>query len=423
MPLRIPAIPLQALINRILGGRPVAPVAPMEPTAVRPYTSPRPPDWPMQPVRVLGVGLPKTGTTTLALMMQRLEYNRLEYDGAALAEIAEGRVADALARTERYEFVRDMPWCLLWEAYLARYPDARFVLTLRSDEREWLRSLRRHDASPLNYGYEPPTKENVARWLGGDLVRLLGATDRIDAYRKHRRLVEDFFRDKPGRLLTVCWEEGDGWRELCRFLGFRTVRGPTPRENAAWTPLRPRPKVFCIGLTGSGVNTASRCLATLGYSQLRFDLEYLVDMATDRVEETLAELAPYEAVVGLPWALVYRDLATHFQDARFILTRAATPALWDERNAADTALWSAFPEMPGVGAGIDALVVRAGLRTAPELSLYQEHQEAVQRFFADQPGRLLTLCWDEGDGWKKLCGFLGKPVPDQPLPHDLDYPW
>lgn len=421
--MQLPIPRLRPLLDLILGGRSAAPLAPMDPTIVRPYTSPRPPGWPMQPLRVLGLGLPKTGTTTLALMMQRLHYNRLEYDGAALLEVAEGRVADALARTGRYEFVRDMPWCLLWEAYLARYPDARFVQTLRSNERDWLNSLRRHYASPLNYGYESPTKENVARWLGGDLVRLLGATDRIDAYRKHRRLVEDFFRDKPGRLLTVCWEEGDGWRELCGFLGFRTVRNPVPHENTARIPPRQRPKVFCIGLTGSGVNTVSRCLAVLGYSQLRFDVEYLVDMAVGRVAETLAELAPYEALVGLPWALVYRDLATHFPDARFILTRAATPELWDERNAADSALWSTYPETPGVGAGIDTLAERARLRTASTLGLYREHQEAVQRFFADQPGKLLTLCWDEGDGWEKLCGFLGEPVPDQPLPHDLDYPW
>ena len=32
------------------------------------------------------------------------------------------------------------------------------------------------------------------------------------------------------------------------------------------------------------------------------------------------------------------------------------------------------------------------------------------------PERLLI--WDVKEGWDPLCKFLGKPIPDSPIPHD-----
>ena len=41
------------------------------------------------------------------------------------------------------------------------------------------------------------------------------------------------------------------------------------------------------------------------------------------------------------------------------------------------------------------------------------------------------LVWNVKDGWEPLCNFLGKPVPEGPLPHDnktgtnflVEYAW
>jgi hypothetical protein len=29
---------------------------------------------------------------------------------------------------------------------------------------------------------------------------------------------------------------------------------------------------------------------------------------------------------------------------------------------------------------------------------------------------MVELCWEEGDGWPQLCGFLGHAVPEAPFP-------
>jgi hypothetical protein len=41
----------------------------------------------------------------------------------------------------------------------------------------------------------------------------------IDFYNSHNSGVLEFFRERaPTRILHVCWEAGDGWDALCRFL-------------------------------------------------------------------------------------------------------------------------------------------------------------------------------------------------------------
>jgi hypothetical protein len=42
---------------------------------------------------------------------------------------------------------------------------------------------------------------------------------------------DSFDADKPGRLLEVCWETGDGRKELCGFLRHPMPDLPFPHGN------------------------------------------------------------------------------------------------------------------------------------------------------------------------------------------------
>jgi hypothetical protein len=46
----------------------------------------------------------------------------------------------------------------------------------------------------------------------------------------------------------------------------------------------------------------------------------------------------------------------------------------------------------------------------------ETHQRNVLWYFQDRPSDLLMFDLCGGDGWEKLCSFLGKPIPDQPFP-------
>ena len=49
--------------------------------------------------------------------------------------------------------------------------------------------------------------------------------------------------------------------------------------------------------------------------------------------------------------------------------------------------------------------------------VFRKHIEDVRRHFAGRPDKLIELDIPAGDGWEKLCPFLGRPIPEQPFPH------
>ncbi|MCA9565543.1 MAG: hypothetical protein KC561_18725, partial [Myxococcales bacterium] len=49
--------------------------------------------------------------------------------------------------------------------------------------------------------------------------------------------------------------------------------------------------------------------------------------------------------------------------------------------------------------------------------VHERHVEAVTRYFADRPEKLLIYPLTTGAGWEPLCDFLETPVPHEPFPH------
>jgi len=48
---------------------------------------------------------------------------------------------------------------------------------------------------------------------------------------------------------------------------------------------------------------------------------------------------------------------------------------------------------------------------------YEKYNKQAIAYFKDKPSQLLVMNIFEGDGWKELCRFLNKPVPNKPFPH------
>ena len=49
--------------------------------------------------------------------------------------------------------------------------------------------------------------------------------------------------------------------------------------------------------------------------------------------------------------------------------------------------------------------------------VYDRHYRAVTEYFEDRPESLLVMDITRGEGWEKLCPFLGKAVLDAPFPN------
>ncbi len=176
--------------------------------------------------KVFGVGLNKTGTTTLGACLAQLGFDHVEYARELAQAYVEGRMEPLWDAADRHESFEDWPWPFLWRELAARYPDARFVLTVRRSPEVWLASLIRHayclepddQLDRMYYGYRFP--DNARR-------------EYLAFYERHNREVREALGE---RCRVLCWETGDGWAELCDFLELEAPEAPFPHANPAWTP-------------------------------------------------------------------------------------------------------------------------------------------------------------------------------------------
>ncbi|NOX62729.1 MAG: hypothetical protein GXP42_12405 [Chloroflexi bacterium] len=171
----------------------------------------------------------KTGTTSLGLCLQQLGFRHTSFDLDLLRAYCQGDVERLFQVADAYDSFEDWPWPLAFRELDERYPQAKFILTVRKDSETWLRSLLSHakrtgptEARKLVYGYAMPQGHEI---------------EHIRIYETHNAEVQRHFQDRPDKLLVVCWETGSGWPELGRFLGVETPSGPIPHANkasAAW---------------------------------------------------------------------------------------------------------------------------------------------------------------------------------------------
>jgi hypothetical protein len=164
-------------------------------------------------------------------------------------------------------------------------------------------------------------------------------------------------------------------------------------------------KIFSIGLSRSGAMTLNEALEILGYRSL-FVLNY------EHLEENLA----YDAFTHTPLASIYKDLDHRFPGSKFI------------NNVRQRESWLQSIEKQWA-ANDASLLTEAACQLRRSIygtehfdrdhfsRFYDRHQQEVSQHFQDRPEALLTLDICAGEGFEKLCPFLGKPIPAQPFPY------
>jgi hypothetical protein len=72
------------------------------------------------------------------------------------------------------------------------------------------------------------TWRNAKLHTNRDLIK---EQEHIAIYHRHNQDVREYFLGREDVLLEVCWEEGDGWDEVCTFLNKSTPDQPLPHEK------------------------------------------------------------------------------------------------------------------------------------------------------------------------------------------------
>ena len=189
-------------------------------------------DWtrlrPVRATKVVGIGLPKTGTTSLGYCFRRLGYKHRTYDMDLALKVKRNKVDEALSEAEKFEAFEDWPWFAIYRELDQKFPNSKFILTLRKDTATYVASLKGH------HEREGIRNKDFVKPYWWDEVFGVEPSDwdyekSALRYERHNREVLEYFGDRLGKdLLVVSWERGDGWAELSRFLNKRAPDEPFP---------------------------------------------------------------------------------------------------------------------------------------------------------------------------------------------------
>ena len=168
----------------------------------------------MPRTKIFGIGLSKTGTTTLTQALEILGYSAVHFP-RNFKEI------------EFFDAATDAPVADMFEALDAKFPGSKFIYTVR-DREQWLRSCERYYSVR---GRQPDDMGLALRrkfYGKAEFDRELFAS----GYRRHHERVLSHFENRPDDLLVldICGKDA-GWPPLCTFLGKPVPSAPFPMAN------------------------------------------------------------------------------------------------------------------------------------------------------------------------------------------------
>lgn len=177
--------------------------------------------------KIFGIGLNKTGTTTLGECGLILGYRCITCNRELLEDVVLRKDLTSVQQTvTKYDLFEDWPWPLIYRELDQMFPGSKFILTVRKNPKVWLESLKKHSmrthpfkhSRKLAYGYNYPHKR---------------AKEYIDFYMQHNSAVRKYFEGRDTDFLEICWENGDNFEKLCRFLDKDIPNIPLPHANKA----------------------------------------------------------------------------------------------------------------------------------------------------------------------------------------------
>ncbi len=202
-------------------------------------------------LRVIGAGMPRTGTMSLKIALEQLGFGPCHHMSEVYkrphlpplwGSAFDGTLGDFEEIFKDYSATTDAPAAFVFDKLAARYPQAKVILSLR-DADSWYASMqatiltqRNQDevaASPMapmfqkmggylaEHGGPPPDAGPTSLAPNREAI--------VAWFNTHNARVQNSIA--PERLLL--FEAAQGWEPLCAFLGVSIPQTPYPRVNDA----------------------------------------------------------------------------------------------------------------------------------------------------------------------------------------------
>lgn len=210
------------------------------------------------------VGLQKSGTSSLNKALRVLGYTVKSYIPELIAPMDKWRIGSESAEEgwtfdpekhvdlsilNDYDGFSDNPcsFAPVYKTVDKEFPNAKFILTIRSREK-WANSAKKHCDQAMyhsvheyrinNFKNYDPDKDIIYSNDNMGLIEYLYQTPYkhmdLEAFAKHydehHAGVFEYFKDRDD-FLVLDLEKGDGWEELCAFLGKEVPKRHFPHSH------------------------------------------------------------------------------------------------------------------------------------------------------------------------------------------------
>jgi hypothetical protein len=195
-------------------------------------------------MKVIGAGFGRTGTMSLKVALQRLDFGPCLHMIDLLSgnpelsdifrEAYDGKPTDWEAALQGWESAVDWPACSFYRQFMDRFPDAPVILNVRDGE-GWYKST-------YNTIYQaamvlPQTLEMEARPASKMLRRVVWEGDLQGKFQDKGAALEIFerwndeVRNSVPKDRLLEFNVIEGWEPLCAFLGVDVPDEPFPHLN------------------------------------------------------------------------------------------------------------------------------------------------------------------------------------------------
>lgn len=167
-------------------------------------------------MKIVGIGLNKTGTKTLRHYLMGMGCKHKTYDIEAFENLQNGELEKVFAEMDDYDSFEDWPWPLIYKEIDEYFDDALFILTKRKNPETWYKSL-------CKMAVRRGPFKNFEKYIYGYAMPQGRKKEHIAFYNNHNHEVREYFKDRPHKLLEITWGEGSEGERIAKFIGKPNV--------------------------------------------------------------------------------------------------------------------------------------------------------------------------------------------------------
>jgi len=174
-------------------------------------------------------------------------------------------------------------------------------------------------------------------------------------------------------------------------------------------------KIFEIGLPKTGTTSLKSAFQMLGITQLGWAPTLYKLFKRKGTKALLNDINRKQAFSDGPWHdCDYKILDQNFPNSKFIILERDNDDWIRSKEKHESPLHN-NNDINGDWLYKEWITDRENY-IKKELSFKENKYKEIKEYFKDRPNDLLVMDICKGEGWEKLCPFLGKPIPNKPFP-------